>query len=83
MCDTSRPSAQQANLLGKGDEEVSKSANRFDITICGKTVEENFSPADNNRYLNACRKRYIIQNDGDCINIIFNKIGRASCREEC
>lgn len=69
MADISRPSRQQANLLGKGDERGSSATNRFAIVICGQTVEQDFSPADNNRYLNACRRRYIIHNSDGCIDI--------------
>lgn len=74
MADISRPARQQANLLGKGDERTSSASNRFNITICGKVVEQNFSPADNNRYLNACRRRYIVHNDDGCIDICLTPI---------
>lgn len=74
MADISRPARQQANLLGKGDERASSASNRFDITICGKVVEQNFSPADNNRYLNACRRRYIMYNADGCIDIRFTPL---------
>ena len=74
MADISRPSRQQANLLGKGDERASSASNRFDITICGKVVEQNYSPADNNRYLNACRRRYIVYNADGCIDIRFTPL---------
>ena len=74
MADISRPAKQQANLLGKGDEAASSALNRFDITICGTMVEKNFSPAENNRYLNACRRRYIVQNNGDSIDILLTPL---------
>lgn len=74
MADVSRPARQQANLLGKGDERISTASKRFDITICGEVVEQNFSPADNNRYLNACRRRYIVNNNDGCIDIRFTPL---------
>lgn len=74
MADISRPAQQQANLLGKGDEQTNSATNRFDISICGKVVEPNFSPADNNRYLNACTRRYMVQNDKGCIDICFTEL---------
>lgn len=74
MADVSRPAKQQANLLGKGDERGSTVANRFDIVICGKVVEPKFSPADNGRYLNACRQRYIVNNTGEYIDIQFTPL---------
>ena len=74
MADVSRPARQQANLLGKGDERASAVSKRFDITICGEVVEQNFSPADNNRYLNACRRRYIVNNNDGCIDIRFTPL---------
>ena len=74
MADVSRPARQQANLLGKGDERASAASKRFDITICGEVVEQNFSPADNDRYLNACRRRYIVNNNDGCIDIRFTPL---------
>lgn len=75
FADVSRPAQQLANLLGKDSNEKKVTANlRFDITICGKTVEKGFSPAENNRYLHACRKRYIVTNAKDCIDISFNSV---------
>ncbi|MDR0658402.1 MAG: DUF4982 domain-containing protein [Mediterranea sp.] len=74
MADISRPVRQQANLLGKGDERTNSATNRFDIIICGKVVEQDFSPADNSRYLNACRRRYIVQNNDGCIDIRFMQL---------
>ena len=75
MADLSRPSRQQANLLGKGNEErTSTGANRFDISICGQIVEKDFSPADNQRHLHACRLRYIVTNTDGYINVRFDKL---------
>lgn len=75
LADVSRPSRQLANLLGKGDEKTSfDGTNRFDITICGVQVEKDFAPADNHRYLHACRLRYIVNNMDGCISIRFNEL---------
>jgi len=71
MADISRPARQQANLLGKGDERINSVSNRFGIILCGEVVEQDFSPADNHRYLNACRRRYIVHNNDGCIDIRF------------
>lgn len=73
MTDVSRPSQQQANLLGRGDKKNSIVSNRFDIVICGKRVEQDFSPADYAYYLNASRRRYIVNNSNGCIDIHFIK----------
>lgn len=74
MADVSRPARQQANLLGKGNEAESSASNRFDIIICNKIVEKDFSPADNNRYLHACRRRYIVENKEGGIDICFRPL---------
>lgn len=69
MADVTRPSAQLANLLGKGGQESHLAATRFHVTICGKQVETNFSPADGGRHLTAFKRRYIVQNETGCITI--------------
>jgi beta-galactosidase len=74
MADVSRPARQQANLLGNGDERTNVASNRFGITICGKVVEQDFSPADNHRYLNACRRRYIVHNNDGYIDVCFTPL---------
>jgi beta-galactosidase len=74
MADISRPARQQANLLGKGNEQTGATTNRFNITICGKAVEPDLSPADNNRYLNACNRRYVVRNEERQIVIRFTEL---------
>lgn len=74
MADVTRPARQQANLLGKGDEGENVASTRFDIVICGKRVEKDFSPADNNRYLHAWRRRYIVENKDGCIDVCFTPL---------
>lgn len=67
--DCSHPAKQGAFLLGSGDTEMQKGANKFTISICGKTVEPTFAPADGERYLRANRLRYVVRNDGGAIVI--------------
>ena len=67
MADVTRPAVQQANLLGKADAEKAAGEARFHISICGKQVESDFSPADGGRYRTAFRRRYIVRNEGDAI----------------
>lgn len=69
MADVTRPAAQLANLLGKNKEEKHSGETRFHISICGKQVETDFSPADGGRYRTACKRRYLIHNENDCITI--------------
>lgn len=74
MADVTRPAAQLANLLGKNKEERHAGETRFHISICGKQVETNFSPADGGRYRTAFKRRYIIRNDNDYITIGVNAV---------
>lgn len=69
VTDCSRPAKQGAYLLGRGDEDAQKDANRYTITICGKTVEPAFTPAEGGRYMQANRLRYIVNNTSDAIVI--------------
>ena len=69
MADVTRPAVQLANLLDKAGAEKAAGDARFNISICGKLVESDFSPADGDRYRTAFRRRYIVRNDGDCIMI--------------
>lgn len=74
MADVTKPAAQMANLLGKNKEERHAGETRFHISICGKQVETNFSPADGGRYRTAFKRRYIIRNDNDYITIGVNAV---------
>ena len=67
MADVTRPAVQLANLLDKAGAEKAAGDARFNISICGKLVKSDFSPADGDRYRTAFRRRYIVRNDGDCI----------------
>lgn len=69
MADVSRPAVQLANLLGRSDNEGSSDMSRFDITVCGKKVESNFSPADSENFRNAVKRRYIVPNTSGTIEI--------------
>ena len=69
MADVTRPAVQLANLLDKANAEKAAGESRFNISICGKQVEADFSPADGGRFRTAFKRRYIVRNDGDCIMI--------------
>ena len=69
MADVTRPAAQLANLLGKNKEEKHSGETRFHLSICGKQVETDFSPADGGRYRTACKRRYIVHNEKNHILI--------------
>ena len=69
LADVTRPAAQLANLLGKNKEEKHSGETRFHLSICGKQVETNFSPADGGRYRTAFKRRYIVHNETDHILI--------------
>ena len=64
------------------DGRTQEQGNTFAVTICGKTVEPSFSPASEGRNMQACKVRYIVENEGDCIDIkMLPKRARLSCRE--
>ena len=72
MADVTKPSAQLPNLLSRSTSEASAADARFDISINGKTMETNFTPTDGRHYRTAFKRRYIIENNGDCIRITFS-----------
>lgn len=74
MADVTRPAAQLANLLGKNKSEETAGETRFNIVICGRQVETNFSPADGGRYRIAFKRRYIVCNEEGCITIALEAI---------
>lgn len=74
MADVTRPAAQLANLLGKNKSEETAGETRFNIVICGRQVETNFSPADGGRYRTAFKRRYIVCNEEGCINIALEAV---------
>lgn len=74
MADVTRPAAQLANLLGKNKSEETAGETRFNIVICGRQVETNFSPADGGRYCTAFKRRYIVCNEEGCITIALEAV---------
>lgn len=74
MADVTRPAAQFANLLGKNKSEETAGETRFNIVICGRQVETNFSPADGGRYRTAFKRRYIVCNEEGCITIALEAV---------
>ena len=69
IADVTKPAAQLANLLNKNKEEKHSGETRFHISICGKQVENNFSPIDGGKHRTAFKRRYIIRNEHDHIVI--------------
>ena len=47
---------------------------RFDIIICGRTVQSAFAPTENGTYLQAIRNRYVVENTNGKIEVKFNRI---------
>ena len=74
MADVTRPAAQLANLLGKNKSEETAGETRFNVVICGRQVETNFSPADGGRYRTAFKRRYIVCNEEGCITIALEAV---------
>lgn len=74
MADVSRSRPQLANLLGRGDDGQAIADSRFNITICGRRLETDFSPADGGHYRQAFRRRYIIQNKENKIDVLFETL---------
>ena len=74
MADVTKPATQLANLLGKSSGEKHSGETYFNISICGKQVETNFSPVDYGHYRTAFKRRYIVQNNDNCITINLNTI---------
>lgn len=74
MADVTRPAAQLANLLGKNKSEETAGETRFNVIICGRQVETNFSPADGGRYRTAFKRRYIVCNEEGCITIALEAV---------
>lgn len=69
MADITRPAQQLANLLDRSQNEKASGDTRFDVKICGKTVESDFSPADGGRYRTAFKRRYTAHAEGDGITV--------------
>lgn len=74
MADVTRPAARLANLLGKNKSEETAGETRFNVVICGRQVETNFSPADGGRYRTAFKRRYIVCNEEGCITIALEAV---------
>lgn len=74
MADVTRPATQLANLLGKNKSEETAGETRFNVVICGRQVETNFSPADGGRYRTAFKRRYIVCNEEGCITIALEAV---------
>lgn len=69
--DIFRENKPAAYLLGRGSD-TENSENHFDIVINNQTVEADFAPCREPDYFHALRKRYIVDNRHDAIEIRFN-----------
>ena len=69
MADVTRPAAQLANLLDRSQAEQASGDTYFDIILCGKEVETNFTPAENGHFRTAFKRRYIVRNEAGNITI--------------
>ena len=74
MADASRSGEPAAFLLGRGGSGAPKADSRFSISICGRQVETDFSPADGGNYRRAFRRRYIVDNENGCVDVVFTPI---------
>lgn len=74
MCDVSRPAKQQANLLGQSDNEKTTDSARFDVEICGETLDKDLSPADGERFHTAFKRRYMIDAADGVITVKLSPI---------
>ena len=70
FADIFRATQASAYLLGsdKGQED---SNSRFTITANGRVLEAGFAPGSENGHFRAIRRKYIIHNDGDGIELRF------------
>ena len=69
--DIYRRNSSTAYLLGREGQQENRE-NAFRITINGKTVEDALSPCRTSGYFRALRKKYIVDNDTDHLEIKFH-----------
>ena len=74
FCDASHQHKPQAYLLDTRTPDNAVTLSRFDISICGRTVQSAFAPAENGTYLQAIRNRYVVENTNGKIEVKFNRI---------
>ena len=71
--DIFRQNSSAAYLLGRdGAQENHESA--FGISVNGSPVEESLSPCKESGYFHALRKKYIVNNEADSLEIRFQAI---------
>lgn len=75
--DIFRRSAQAAYLLGRDGGE-DNGDNTFNVSINGNLVEENFAPGKDGKHFQALRKKYIVRNEGDSLEVRFQAVS-GSC----
>ncbi|WP_455666471.1 glycoside hydrolase family 2 TIM barrel-domain containing protein [Phocaeicola sp.] len=69
FADIYRPATSAAYLLGKENQASAGIGNHFDICMNGELVETDFALYRDNGYFQAVRKRYLIQNKQDFLEI--------------
>lgn len=74
MADVSRSRPQSAYLLGRGNDGQATADSRFNVSICGRQVETDFSPADGGHYRQAFRRRYIVESKDNTIDVLFETL---------
>ncbi len=61
-----------AYLLGRGDGGEGNGESTFSISVNGKKLEESLSPSRESGYFHAMRKKYILHNDTDHLEVRFH-----------
>ncbi|MDY5239457.1 MAG: glycoside hydrolase family 2 TIM barrel-domain containing protein [Bacteroides helcogenes] len=69
--DIFRKNDTTAYLLGRGNGETASNGNSFGISANGKSIEANLSPCRESGHFNALRRKYIVSNDTDRLEIRF------------
>lgn len=71
--DIFRQNSSAAYLLGRDGAHENREST-FGISINGSTVEESLSPCKESGYFHALRKKYIVNNEADSLEIRFHTI---------
>ena len=72
--DITRQNDTAVYLLGKGDSGNNQNENSFSILANDNPIEESFTPCRENGYYNALRRKYIIHNDTNYLEIRFQAL---------
>ncbi len=58
-------------LLGKSEESIGKQGNVFTVSIDGRIVEENLTPARDAGSFHAVKRRYVVSHKGGSLKVAF------------